>query len=455
MLRFAGLDVHKRVVQACILDPDGGLLHVERFDLDASTLRRFALQHLGPDAAVALEATTNTWALVELLRPLVGEVVVSNPLKTRAIAEATVKTDQVDARTLADLLRCNYLPRVWQPDLPTQQRRRLSSRRSALVADRTAIKNRIHALLAMRLLTPGFSELFSTQGLRWLEQLALDEPGRQALDSDLRLLAAVEQEIALLDQQLAVDGYRQPAVKLLMTLPGVDVTAAQTLLAAWGEVERFHDGDQAASYLGLVPRTRQSAERCYQGPITKAGNGPARWVLVQAAQHLGRHPGPLGVFFRRLKQKKGHNVAVVAAARKLAVIAWRMLTRNEPYRYAQPKATEQKLQRLRVKATGRKRRSGPRPASVRGPKQGEAVRRVRSLVGVLDSEGLPPLGPVAAAEARVVEEQGVQEYVESLRRETVRPRSRPRKKDASGEGAGGSSGLKEPEGGEVVRVEVN
>src|SRR5207302_11482476 len=130
------------------------------------------------------------------------------------------------------------------------------------------------------------------------------------------------------------------------------VTVAQTVLAALGDVGRFPDGDHAASYLGLVPSTKQSAEHCYHGPITKAGNGHARWVLIQAAQHLRLHPGPLGVFFRRLAKKQNYNVAVVATARKLVVIAWHLLTNNEPYRYAQPRSTEGKLQRLRVKATG-------------------------------------------------------------------------------------------------------
>src|SRR5262245_51745934 len=207
MLRYAGLDVHKRVVQACILDEGGQIVHQERFELTAETLVGFAQSHLGPECHVALEATTNTWAIVALLQPHVAEVVVSNPLKTRAIAEAQIKTDKVDAQVLGQLLRCNYLPRVWQPDDQTQQIRRLTSRRASVVADRTGIKNRLHSVLAMRLLRPPVEDLFGTRGLLWLRQVELDAEGRQLLDSDLRLLDAVEQEIALLDQQLAQKGY--------------------------------------------------------------------------------------------------------------------------------------------------------------------------------------------------------------------------------------------------------
>ena len=127
------------------------------------------------------------------------------------------------------------------------------------------------------------------------------------------------------------------------------------MLAAWGDAKRFPDGDHAASYLGLVPSTKQSADQCYHGPITKRGNSQARWMLIEAAQHLDKHPGPLGHFFRRLAKKKTRNVAVVAGARKLAMIGWQMLTTKEPYRYAIPRTTASKLAKLRVKATGQRR----------------------------------------------------------------------------------------------------
>jgi len=150
MIRFVGLDVRKRVVEACILDAAGEVVARQRFELDGTSLRRFAWERLEPGDRVALEATTNTWAVAAVLRPHVAEVVVSNPLATKAIAQATVKTDKVDPFVLAQLLRCDYLPRVWQPDEATQQLRELTGRRSALVGQRTAVLNRIHSVLAMR-----------------------------------------------------------------------------------------------------------------------------------------------------------------------------------------------------------------------------------------------------------------------------------------------------------------
>jgi transposase len=391
---------------------------------------------LGAEARVALEATSNTWAVVRVLRPLVAEVVVSNPVKTKAIAEAKVKTDKVDALVLAQLLRCDFLPRVWQPDQETEKLRSLTRRRAALVGMQTAIKNRLHAILAERLLAPGV-DLFSKHGLAWLKTLELDEVGSKLRHSELRLLESIQAEIAGFDQVLAEAGHADARVKLLMTLPGVNVTVAQTVLAALGDVKRFQSGAHAAAYLGLAPSTRQSAEHCYHGPITKAGSGQARWMLVQAAQHLDKHPGPLGHFFRKLASKKNRNVAVVAAARKLVVIAWHLLTKNEPYRYAQPQATEAKLQKLRVKAGGTKRKTGPKKGTLATPKcqPGVKTRTIKPLAQVLQEEGLPALQPPPAGEARTVAQSRTAEYVACLAQTQVKVRGqgrRPQQGSAAG-----------------------
>jgi transposase len=427
MITFCGLDVHKRLVEACIVDETGQVLHRQRFDLTPSHLTLFARRHLA-QAKVALEATSNTWAVVRLLRPLVVEVVVSNPMQTRAIAQARVKTDQVDALVLAQLLRCDFLPTVWQPDEATERLRQLTRRRAALVGTQTAIKNRLHAVLAQRLLSPP-AELFSKAGLDWLQAVELDDDGRLQRDSELRLLGHVAGEMAVLDQALAVKAHASDPVKLLMTLPGVNVTVAQAVWAALGDIHRFRDGDHAAAYLGLTPRIRQSAERCYHGPITKAGSCQARWMLVQAAQQVGRHPGPLGHFFRRLAKKKNRNIAVVATARKLVVIAWHLLTKNEPYRYAQPLATEYKLQKLRVRATGQKRKTGPAPGTFARSKcqPGVKTRTTKALAQVLQEEGLPRLGPMPAGEAKTIAQSDCAEYVASLETAQVRPKRTKKK----------------------------
>lgn len=417
IVRYAGLDVHKRVVEAVILDKRGEVILRERFGCTRAEVQLFAQMHLKKADRVALEATTNTWGVVRLLKPFVREVVVSNPLRTKAIASAKVKTDKVDALVLAQLLRCDFLPRVWEPPEETQELRSLTGRRASLVADRTAIKNRMHSILHQRLIMPPF-QLFSVKGLKWLRSLELDESGKVAIDSDLRLLDKVEEELEVLETVLAKRGYEDEPVKLLMTQPGVDLAVAQTVVAALGDVKRFRDGNHAASYLGLVPSTKQSAEHCYHGPITKHGNGHARWMLVQAAQHVSSHPGPLGVFFRRLAKKKNRNVAVVATARKLVVVAWHMLTNKEPYRYALPRPTEAKLARLRLKAGGAKRQGGI-PKGAKRPEAygtGKGTRAVPSIDQVYKNEALPESSILPKGEVKTIRKSGIKDFIKRIHR---------------------------------------
>ena len=434
MVRYVGLDVHKRVVEACIVDQSGKVVHRERFALNRRTLELFATKILRPTDHVAFEATTNCWAVADVLRPHVARVVVSNPMATKAIAMAKVKTDKVDAHVLAQLLRCDFLPAVWQPDQATRQLRELTGRRSTLVGQRTMMRNRIHSVLAMRLIEVTIKELFSAEGLAWLASLELDAQGRMLIDVDLRQLEFLQKEIATLDQELALRGHANDAVKLLMTLPGADVATAEAMLAAWGDFTRFADGDHAAAYLGLVPSTKQSADKCYHGPITKRGNCHARWMLIQAAQHLDKHPGPLGHFFRKLMKKKTRNVAVVAGARKLAWIGWMMLKSNEPYRYAIPKSTETKLAKLRVKATGQRRQGGAGKGVKALAKLPGGSRTVKSLAQVLASEGLPEPRPLSSGEQRTVAATDCKTYVDQSATPHVVPRpkggGRPRGKYA-------------------------
>ena len=295
--------------------------------------------------------------------------------------------------------------------------RQRSTERAMLSADRTRIKNRIHSVLHQRLIEAPAGDLFSRKNLAWLKALALDPFGRDSLDRHLRQLERVEQELAALTAQIAVHAHQTPAVQLLMTLPGVDFTVAETILAALGDASRFPTPDKAASYLGLVPSTRQSGERCYHGPITKQGARHARWLLVEAAQHAALHPGPLGAFFRRIAKRKNRNVAVVAVAHKLVVLAWHMLRNNEPYRYAQPHTVEPKLSRLRILATGQKRTGGiakgqPRPAQY-GHGRTKAIPGLNHLYA---REGLPPLSmEPKLGEQAMLARQGLAAYAAGVR----------------------------------------
>lgn len=404
MTRYVGLDVHKRFIEYCILDAAGKKLTRGRAACVRVSLEAFATTVLQPTDHVALEASTNTWSVAAILRPHVARVVVSNPLRTKAIAEAKVKTDKVDAEVLAQLLRCDYLPSVWQPDRQTEQLRRITTQHATLVAERTRVKNRIQSRIARLLLAPPCKVLWTKIGLAWLRELPLPIDERLSLDGDLRLLISIDQELAAIDELTAISAHQDGDVQLLMTLPGVNFVGAVGLLAALGDITRFKDGDHAAAYLGLTPSTHQSGQRCYHGHITKAGSNHARWLLTQGVQHIARHPGPLGVFFRRLAKRRNRNVAIVATARKLVTIAFLMLKHHEPYRYAKPELVRKKFRELHYLATGE-----------RLPPQ--RSKRPKALNDVYGAVGLPPatsLHELPPGERCMLEKRQLTDWVDQI-----------------------------------------
>jgi transposase len=283
MRRCIGLDVHREFAQVAVWE-DGRVRHVGQISTTPEALRLFAAS-LAPTDEVAIEATCNTHAIARLLEPRVARVVVSNPQKTRAIAEAKVKTDKVDAEVLTQLLAADYLPAVWLPDDETHAHRRQVARRAHIVRQRTRLKNQVQSILHRNLVPrcPA-ADLFGRKGRDWLQQQELPDDERRAVEALLRQLDFHAEELRLIDTELGRVALGCEEVKRLMTIPGVDATVALSIVAAVGDFARFSSPQKLVSYLGLNPRVRQSGgQPASHGRITKPGRAHARGMLVEAA----------------------------------------------------------------------------------------------------------------------------------------------------------------------------
>lgn len=349
-MRSIGMDVHRSFAQIAVVE-DGRCRDDGRIGVRPEDLREWATT-LNHDDEIVLEATTNSDAIATMLRPLVAKVVVSNPRKTRAIAEAKVKTDKVDARILAQLLAADFLAETWVADDRTRMRRRLVARRTHLVKQRTRLKNQVHAILSRNLVpTCPHTDLFSGVGRRWLRAQDLPADEWRSVDALLRQLDLHGEELGLVEQDIAVDAIDDLVVARLMTIPGVDVTVAVSVVAAVGDFARFSSPDKLVSYLGLNPKVRQSGDSpAVHGRITKAGRGQARGMLVEAAFSASRSPGPLRAFYKRIKDRRGFQVATVATARKLAVLCWHLVTKDQDYAFGRPSLNAHKRRKLELSA---------------------------------------------------------------------------------------------------------
>jgi transposase len=372
------MDVHRSFAQIAVVK-DGLCRDEGRIGVRPEDLRAWAAT-LRPDDEVALEATTNSDAIATMLRPLVRRVIVSNPRKTRAIAEAKVKTDKVDARILAQLLAVDYLPETWVADDRTRMLRRVVMRRTHLVKQRTRLKNQVHAILSRNLVpTCPHADLFSGVGRRWLAAQAVPVDEWRSIDALLRQLEFHGDELAEVERDIAVEAIDDPVVARLMTVPGIDVTVAIAIVAAVGDFGRFTNPNSLVNYLGLNPKVRQSGNSpAVHGRITKAGPAQARGMLVEAAFSASRAPGPLRAFYRRVRDRRGFQIATVATARKMIVLCWHLIDRGEDYAFARPSLTAHKRRKLEL-AAGATSRRGP----VRGASHDYHIKQLRDQEAAL------------------------------------------------------------------------
>lgn len=354
-MRFIGLDVHRDFCEIAISEGSKAR-SAGRVKTNPEALAVLG-QSLNRQDRVILESTGNAFEIARTLEPFVGEVVIANPMHVRAISHAKVKNDQFDARTLAELLAADLVPRVWVGDEQTRILRRLTSRRTQLVRARTRPKNEISAVLVRNLKgrSPA-SDPFGKQGRAWLAALELPDDERDTLQACLRQIDFLTTEIAHVDCQLAQHALRSPEVKRLMTIPGVGVTTAATLIAAIGDIHRFPTAKRLVGYLGIDPRVRQSGQSpARQGRISKQGPSGCRHVLVEAAWSAIKTPGPLRAFYQRVKARRGAQVAIVATARKLACLCWQLLTTEQDYAFKRQTIVDRKLRALELLAGAPKR----------------------------------------------------------------------------------------------------
>ena len=372
MRRVIGIDIH-RTFGEVVMWENGRLRWLGRVDMT-----RTALEGLGGKLQrtdeVVVEPTGNAMAVSRVLSPFVARVVIANPLQVKAIAHARVKTDNVDAGTLASLLAAGYLPEIWTPDAETERKRRLTARRYQIVRHRTRIKNEVHAILHAHLIPKcPHADLFNRPGREWLVRQGLPEDEREAIDRHLRELDRLGEDLAVLDREIAAGALDDNAVKRLMTITGVNLTVATGVMAAIGDIRRFDDPGKLVSYFGLNPRVRQSGlSATYHGRISKVGRSHARAMLVEAAWAAAKAPGPLHAFFVRVRAKRGHQIAAVALARKLPVLCWHILTKGEDYLWARPAFIANKTRAMELQA-GKPQRKGNR----RGPTYAYNIKALR------------------------------------------------------------------------------
>ena len=336
---YVGVDHHKRYCQLAAVNEQGELVREGQVPTDREALSRFFAE-LGQPCAATLEAGRN-WGLVyDWLEEAVEELQLAHPAKVKAIAWAKIKTDTIDARVLAQLLRVNLLPTAHIPGPKSRALKNLLRQRIFLVMLRTMLKNRIHALADRHHLeTEKFSDLFGKGGRAFLQEAArlLPAPDGELLRQDLELLDQLRAHIRATEGWLRQASEAEEGVGWLSSLPGIGRFLALVILAEIDTIERFATPQKLASYAGLVPATYASGGRVFHGRLTKQGNKYLRWALVEAVWPAIRKSAGLRACYERVKARHGANGAKAAVARKLCELVWHVLRERRVYEERRPR----------------------------------------------------------------------------------------------------------------------
>jgi transposase len=269
-----------------------------------------------------LEATYGWEWLADVLQDAGYELHLAHPMRTKAIASARVKTDAVDARTLAHLLRADLLPEAYIAPRELRDLRDLLRHRVALTRMRTSLKNRVSAILAKNGIATPYSDMFGAGGMRFLAELELREAPRRRLDSTLALVGDFTREIEQTSREIDARAKEDPFVPVLCQIRGVGRYIAMLVIAEVGDIGRFATARRLCSWAGLTPTVRSSDGRARLGHISRQGSPPLRWALVEAAQHAGTGGGPLREDYERIAKRRGKAVAKVAVARKILTLSY-------------------------------------------------------------------------------------------------------------------------------------
>lgn len=349
-MRVIGMDIHRTFAEAVMIDGDR-LIRLGRVKMSRDHLAAFAAKLTSEDHLV-IEATGNAHAVVEAVAPFVGRVIIANPRQVHLIAKARIKTDVIDATVLARLYASGFLPEVWVPDQSTLRLRRQVTRRNQVVRQRVRLKTMIQAILHAHLVPQcPHADILGPKGRAWLLTQLLPDDESAAIERHSREYDRLTDDLRVVERELARDALGSAETKRLMTIPGIDMVVAVGLLAAIGPIDRFTSPGRLVAFLGLNPSVHQSGNSpARHGRITKQGPCHARTMLVEAAWQAVRGPGPLRAFYERVRGRRGTHVAAVAVARKIAVIAWHLLTRSEDYTWVRPALHAKKLRDLELRS---------------------------------------------------------------------------------------------------------
>lgn len=331
-MNYIGMDIHKQFTVAVAKDKEGNKLAEEKFDNGKDNFKKFLSEFVPEETEIVIESCSIWEYIYDILEEMKYKVKLANPTKTRAIAEARIKTDSIDASTLCDLLRANLIAESYIPSKEIRNLRNIMRQRRAIVKGRTQIKNRIHAVLLMNGIKLPYTGLGQT-AMKWIVEEIGITTIKSVLVSYINILEQFNFELKKIEERIREIALKNPQAVLLTTVYGIAEIRAMEIITEIGDINRFESSGKLCSYAGLIPSMKQSGTTLRFGRLIKQSSKNLKFTLVEASWNLIRlkEDNRFREFYLKLSKKKGKQKAICAVARKLCCTVYAMLTKNQEF----------------------------------------------------------------------------------------------------------------------------
>ena len=331
-MNYIGMDIHKQFTVAVAKDKEGNKLAEEKFDNGKDNFKKFLSEFVPEETEIVIESCSIWEYIYDILEEMKYKVKLANPTKTRAIAEARIKTDSIDASTLCDLLRANLIAESYIPPKEIRNLRNIMRQRRAIVKGRTQIKNRIHAVLLMNGIKLPYTGLGQT-AMKWIVEEIGITTIKSVLVSYINILEQFNFELKKIEERIREIALKNPQAVLLTTVYGIAEIRAMEIITEIGDINRFESSGKLCSYAGLIPSMKQSGTTLRFGRLIKQSSKNLKFTLVEASWNLIRlkENNRFREFYLKLSKKKGKQKAICAVARKLCCAVYAMLTKNQEF----------------------------------------------------------------------------------------------------------------------------
>jgi len=338
---YIGFDIHKKSISFCAKAAGGEIIDEGKLAARRQTIEQWARKRTAPWHG-AMEATLFSAWIYDVLKPYAAKLEMGNPAMMKAISAGKKKNDRVDARKIADMVRCNLLPSCFVAPPEMRDLRRMLRYRNLVVQQSVQMKNRMSGLLMEVGAEYNKQRLHGAQYFSELLDQLQETP--ESVKDLLRLSRSALETFTAAQRQILARLQKDPLlaqrVQRLRTIPGVGEVTALTWALEVCTPSRFSSIRDAVSYCGLTAADRSSAEKSQRGPISKQRNAHLQTVLVEAAKLAPRWNAQLAAVHDRERNKGHRNRATLEVARKLVAYLLAVDRSGKPFQARSPAREE-------------------------------------------------------------------------------------------------------------------